>query len=53
MCAYNVRRKKSLDVIPATGWRRTADFLREVLTWTVGLGAMYAVYWLARRFLFG
>lgn len=50
--AYNVRHSKSVDHVPATGAERAKNLLREVLVWVVGLGVMYAVYWLARRFLF-
>jgi len=52
MCAYNVRQNKSLDHEPAKGAARVANTFREVAAWAVGLGAMYLVYWLVKRFLF-
>ena len=52
MSAYNVRHKKTIDGQPASGWRRTMHWVRELLVWLVGLAAMYGVYWLARRYLF-
>ncbi len=52
MCAYNVRQNKSLDHEPAKGAARTANSLRELGAWALGLGVMYLVFWLVRRFLF-
>ena len=52
MAAYNVRRSGRVDHDPATGQERKLNRLRELAAWAIGLGAMYLVYWLARRFLF-
>lgn len=52
MCAYNVRQNKSLDHEPAKGAARTANGLREIGAWALGLGVMYLVFWLVKRFLF-
>ena len=50
--AYNVRQSKSLDHDPASGHQLEGNKLRELGAWVVGLGAMYLVYWLVRRYLF-
>jgi hypothetical protein len=50
--AYNVRKNKSLDHDPAEGAARRVNRMRELGAWAVGIVAMYAVYWLVRRFLF-
>jgi hypothetical protein len=52
MCAYNVRKNKSVDHEPPSGPARTLDLIREAGIWSLGLGVMYLVYWLAQRFLF-
>lgn len=52
MCAYNVRHSRSVDHEPATGTARTRNLVREIGLWAFGIGLMYLVYWLARRFLF-
>jgi hypothetical protein len=52
MCAYNVRKNKSLDHDPAAGHARKLNLFREAGTWAVGLLAMWLVYWLVRHFLF-
>ncbi|MBK6778373.1 MAG: hypothetical protein KA180_12415 [Gemmatimonadales bacterium] len=52
MCAYNVRKNKSVDHEPASGAARTLDFFRDLGIWAAGVGALYLVYWLARRYLF-
>jgi hypothetical protein len=52
MCAYNVRKNRSIDHQPAKGAERTLNLLREAGIWLLGAVLMYAVYWLARRFLF-
>ena len=51
MCAYNVRKNKSLDHDPAEGRGRRLNQLREVGAWTVGIAVMYLVYRLVRHFL--
>ena len=51
MCAYNVRRNKSLDHDPAEGRARRLNLFREIGAWTVGIAAMYLVYRLVRHFL--
>jgi hypothetical protein len=52
MCAYNVRKNRSVDHEPASGAQRAGNRLGELGIWAAGIGAMYLVYWLARRFLF-
>lgn len=52
MCAYNVRRNKTVDHEPPSGTARILDLLREAGIVIVGVGVMYLVYWLAQRFLF-
>jgi hypothetical protein len=52
MCAYNVRKSGKVDYDPATGPDLTLNRVREVGAWALGIGLMYLVYWLVRRFLF-
>jgi hypothetical protein len=52
MCAYNVRKNRSIDHQPASGPERTLNLFREAGIWALGAALMYLVYWLARRFLF-
>jgi hypothetical protein len=52
MCAYNVRKNKSLDHEPAAGHARQINLIREAGAWTVGIVAMWLVYRLVRHFLF-
>lgn len=52
MCAYNVRQNRRVDHDPATGEERVQNRMREIGIWALGIAAMYAVYWLVRRFLF-
>jgi hypothetical protein len=52
MCAYNVRRNKSLDHDPAEGSARRLNRLKELAAWIIGALVMYLVYRLARRYLF-
>jgi hypothetical protein len=52
MCAYNVRKNKSLDHDPAAGHARKLNLFREAGAWAVGLLAMWLVYRLVRHFLF-
>jgi hypothetical protein len=51
MCAYNVRRNKSLDHDPAAGRARKANLLREIGVYGLGLLAIGLVIWLVRRYL--
>jgi hypothetical protein len=51
MCAYNVRRKKSLDNDPESGVTRATNFLRSLGIWTLGGLAIYLLYLLATRYL--
>lgn len=52
MCAYNVRRKKSLDNDPEGGASRAANFLRSLGIWALGGLALYLLYLLSTRYLF-
>lgn len=52
MCAYNVRKNKSVDYEPASGEQRKRNRFREIGIWLLGFGAMYVVYWLTRKYLF-
>jgi hypothetical protein len=52
MCAYNIRRTKQVDHDPATGKARMRNLVRELGIVAIGVGLLYFVYWLARRYLF-
>jgi hypothetical protein len=52
MCAYNVRRKRSLDTDPERGVSRATNFLRSLAIWALGALAIYLLYLLSTRYLF-
>jgi len=52
MCAYNVRRKKSLDNDPGSGVSRATNILRSIGIWALGALAIYLLYLLSTRYLF-
>lgn len=52
MCAYNVRRKKSLDNDPEHGVSRATNLLRSLVIWALGGVAIYLLYLLSTRYLF-
>jgi hypothetical protein len=52
MCAYNIRRSKQVDHDPARGPARTLNLARELGIVAIGVGLLYLVYWLVRRYLF-
>ncbi|MGH7701833.1 MAG: hypothetical protein ACREMO_01975 [Gemmatimonadales bacterium] len=51
MCAYNIRKNKSVGHEPARGRKRALDFIDELAVVATCLGAMYLVYLLGKRFL--